>query len=453
MPQQLLNLVTPSTILATLPALASAKIDMVNPSLMAPDSSSGARSIAAGIENTNNNRGPLGKTFDALQAIMLKKMDPEAQARQKVLEAEAKKAELAASPEVLEMEKQKRQLEMQDINDRLEGRKFDRAFMEKEFGAKQNQLTVDNSQKQAELELRRKNLETQAQGAQTEEELKRIQIEKEKLDLDQRKLDSQAAQGIPTLPTPGISSAIPNIGEAAPKETRESLIAKHAQWARIATNTKSPQAAAQVALIEDKIKQLDAQREFDAKLEYKKRENEMSETKPTETEAAAAAYASRMKQNEATIAKSRQGDNAYLNESLARLPNWAIPHAAMSPNRQSYEAAKGNWIAATLRKESGAAIEQSEYDAADKQYFPQPGDSAEVVAQKAALRDTAQKDMAAMAGKHYKKTEGSKNATSEKKAEQPAEAQVPTVTSKAEYDVLPSGTRYIGPDGRMATKK
>lgn len=53
---------------------------------------------------------------------------------------------------------------------------------------------------------------------------------------------------------------------------------------------------------------------------------------------------------------------------------------------QEAEQAQRDFINATLRQESGAAIGASEYDNARKQYFPQPGDSAGVIKQKAANR-------------------------------------------------------------------
>lgn len=56
---------------------------------------------------------------------------------------------------------------------------------------------------------------------------------------------------------------------------------------------------------------------------------------------------------------------------------------------QMYDQAKRDFVNAVLRKESGAAISQSEFDNADKQYFPRPGDSAKVIAQKEKNRDTA----------------------------------------------------------------
>lgn len=66
---------------------------------------------------------------------------------------------------------------------------------------------------------------------------------------------------------------------------------------------------------------------------------------------------------------------------------WArvIPKAG-SEDFKKYEQAKRNFINAVLRKESGAAIAESEFDSADKQYFPQIGDTEAVIKQKAANR-------------------------------------------------------------------
>lgn len=57
-----------------------------------------------------------------------------------------------------------------------------------------------------------------------------------------------------------------------------------------------------------------------------------------------------------------------------------------SEDFKKYEQAKRNFINAVLRKESGAAIAESEFDSADKQYFPQIGDTEAVIKQKAANR-------------------------------------------------------------------
>jgi hypothetical protein len=63
-----------------------------------------------------------------------------------------------------------------------------------------------------------------------------------------------------------------------------------------------------------------------------------------------------------------------------------IPNVMKSADRQKFEQAQRNFINSVLRKESGAAISPSEFDSAAKQYFPQPGDSAAVIAQKSANR-------------------------------------------------------------------
>jgi hypothetical protein len=56
---------------------------------------------------------------------------------------------------------------------------------------------------------------------------------------------------------------------------------------------------------------------------------------------------------------------------------------------QRYDQAKRDFINAILRQESGAVIGESEFASAEKQYFPQPGDTPEVIAQKRQNRQTA----------------------------------------------------------------
>jgi hypothetical protein len=60
-----------------------------------------------------------------------------------------------------------------------------------------------------------------------------------------------------------------------------------------------------------------------------------------------------------------------------------------SPEQQQVEQAERDFINAVLRQESGAVIADTEFANARKQYFPQPGDSAEVIEQKRANREAA----------------------------------------------------------------
>ena len=61
----------------------------------------------------------------------------------------------------------------------------------------------------------------------------------------------------------------------------------------------------------------------------------------------------------------------------------------LSKDTQKVVQAQRDFVNAVLRQESGAAISQGEFDNARRQYFPQPGDSADVVKQKSANRKLA----------------------------------------------------------------
>lgn len=66
-----------------------------------------------------------------------------------------------------------------------------------------------------------------------------------------------------------------------------------------------------------------------------------------------------------------------------------LPNFAQGPNIQLLEQSKLNFISAVLRKESGAAISNSEIKNAERQYFPVAGDTTGTLAQKKKNRETA----------------------------------------------------------------
>lgn len=68
---------------------------------------------------------------------------------------------------------------------------------------------------------------------------------------------------------------------------------------------------------------------------------------------------------------------------------------ASRPEHQQYAQAKRDFINAVMRKESGAAIGKDEFASADKQYFPQIGDSPAVIQQKQQAREQAIKGIMA----------------------------------------------------------
>jgi len=85
---------------------------------------------------------------------------------------------------------------------------------------------------------------------------------------------------------------------------------------------------------------------------------------------------------------------------LSKIPG--VGNFAISEERQKYNQAKADFINAQLRRESGAAIGKSEFDNADKQYFPVPGDSPDVLKQKASNRRAAIEAMGREGGPSYK---------------------------------------------------
>lgn len=83
--------------------------------------------------------------------------------------------------------------------------------------------------------------------------------------------------------------------------------------------------------------------------------------------------------------------------NIPHVPNTLLSVANFTPSalggltekEQSYLQYKRDFINSILRKESGAAIGQDEFDNAEKQYFPQLGEGANIIAQKAANRKDA----------------------------------------------------------------
>jgi hypothetical protein len=70
-----------------------------------------------------------------------------------------------------------------------------------------------------------------------------------------------------------------------------------------------------------------------------------------------------------------------------------------TPAQQQYNQAAQAWVRAKLRKESGASIGKDEMAQEIATYFPMPGDRAEVITQKRALRALATQSMVTAAGR------------------------------------------------------
>ncbi len=116
----------------------------------------------------------------------------------------------------------------------------------------------------------------------------------------------------------------------------------------------------------------------------------------------AAGFTDRMLQSEGILGQPNvqsQG-SSIVQGGLSKIP--VAGNYLVSVDRQKYEQAKRDFINAQLRRESGAAISASEFENADKQYFPVPGDSEEVKRQKAANRRAAVEAMGREGGPAYR---------------------------------------------------
>jgi hypothetical protein len=109
--------------------------------------------------------------------------------------------------------------------------------------------------------------------------------------------------------------------------------------------------------------------------------------------------------NEPSFDITQPAKGSYVGGVLQSIP--AVRDSPMfnsmigAPRQQTIQAQR-DFVNAILRKESGAAISQGEFNNAEKQYFPQPGDGPEVIAQKRQNRLTAMQSMAREGGPGYR---------------------------------------------------
>lgn len=117
-----------------------------------------------------------------------------------------------------------------------------------------------------------------------------------------------------------------------------------------------------------------------------------------DTQAKALLFGSRMQEADAVLGgMGKQGVNMpgavrMAGDAIGGVTGGALSAAGnftQSKDQQLVDQAQRDFINATLRRESGAAIADTEFASARRQYFPQPGDSPEVIAQKAKNRALA----------------------------------------------------------------
>ena len=127
---------------------------------------------------------------------------------------------------------------------------------------------------------------------------------------------------------------------------------------------------------------------------------------PTAEQSVSGGFADRMTVSNRLLQQGLENQGTNFNGRLleGKVFGMGLPFAnyAMPEDYRKYKQARDDFINAQLRRESGAAISDPEYERANQQYFPQPGDSAAVVAQKARNRALAVEGMIRNAGPNYK---------------------------------------------------
>lgn len=177
--------------------------------------------------------------------------------------------------------------------------------------------------------------------------------------------------------------------------------------------------------------------------------------KVTEAQAKDGLYASRIFQSEKILRDVEAAGTDPWEKAKSKVP--LVGNYMVSGDYQKYDQAQRDFINATLRRESGAVIADSEFANANKQYFPQPGDKPETIAQKQRNRAEAARGIAAGAGSSYSPpfTFGPNNElvpNESKKAKAAKAAGASGGITKAEFDALPSGSPFTAPDGSQRIK-
>lgn len=121
--------------------------------------------------------------------------------------------------------------------------------------------------------------------------------------------------------------------------------------------------------------------------------------KPTEGQAAAFGFGLRAKDAQTLLKNLEAKGLAQISLSERAALNAPLGNLLLSSERQQYEQAKRNFISAVLRKESGAAIAETEFRNEDSKYFPQIGDKEQVIEQKTRARELAIRVLERQAGR------------------------------------------------------
>lgn len=171
----------------------------------------------------------------------------------------------------------------------------------------------------------------------------------------------------------------------------------------------------------------------------------------TDSQSKAALFGSRMQASGDILDQlSQQGINKSIPGSQIGYGVGTVVNALSPADFQKLDQAKRDFVNATLRRESGAAIADSEFDNANKQYFPQQGDSKAVIEQKRQNRQIATRGVQAEIPNEQR--EGLVNQIIGNQSSSQKGGMATPIKTADDYAKLPSGTTYIDPSGQTRRK-
>jgi hypothetical protein len=186
-------------------------------------------------------------------------------------------------------------------------------------------------------------------------------------------------------------------------------------------------------------------------------------TDPKEYQTKDAMFAERLMRTNSVVEKVMAGDPASGKKGYdpTRSANaWApdtgvVASMINSDEWKQYQQAAREGIAAILRKDTGAAVTEAEWDLYWPMLYPQPGDDPQTVEQKRQARQAAEQALKGSSGPAFDKMFPNGPIGSQPApvvAPQASGARPVTITGDDHYNQLPPGTRFIDPEGNERVK-
>lgn len=192
----------------------------------------------------------------------------------------------------------------------------------------------------------------------------------------------------------------------APQQPQGDIVLKAADPYKASAESRAQ--AGEMRANEDQAMQRQRFQQDQERLAVERERVKLEGIKATEGQSKAAGFLLRALKSNDTYEAQQIGPRSLVGQTLSEYaPSTlnSLPSAiGNSPQRQVADVNQGDFIAATLRYESGAAIPPAEMEAQRRRYFPMPGDGPEALAAKAELRRTAIDALKASAGAIGEKT-------------------------------------------------